>query len=286
MHPNATLSRRDLIRALGGLAAAAALPACNGGEIVDPTKAPFLTPEERAAIDALADYVLPADDLPGGGGLGASTYIENMLTALDGGPGWFAGGPFSGRQPFGDGEGGASSEYPPDAFASFLPLDRVSLAAVRLFLYGSDGVPGGGPNDHVLGKVVGLRDQVKQAIGGAVQSSAVPFDQLDAQGVKDAFVGLDRDVQALFIELVCQAAFSAPEYGGNANGDGWKLAHFAGDSQPLGYSLFDEKANDYRERADAPVTTADPGADPEPMDAETKGLVEFIAMAQGGTVFK
>ena len=48
------------------------------------------------------------------------------------------------------------------------------------------------------------------------------------------------------IELVCQAAYAAPEYGGNQGTVGWSQIHFEGDSQPLGYSLWDAANGVYR----------------------------------------
>src|SRR5262249_20118628 len=164
----------------------------------------------------------------------------------------------------------------------------VSERAVRLYLFGSKGTDGGGPNDHVAGAgpIVGLRDLVKEQIGIAIKSSDKPLAELDATGIRDTFLGLDRDFQATFIELVCEAAFSAPEYGGNVGQAGWKLCHFPGDPQPLGYSLYDATTDDYRESAEAPMTKLDPGPDPEPLSAEVRSMIESIATLQGGKVFK
>ena len=47
----------------------------------------------------------------------------------------------------------------------------------------------------------------------------------------------------------------APEYGGNRDCVGWTLTGFDGDSQPLGYAIFDETIQDYRERPDKPLST-------------------------------
>ncbi|HVY46402.1 MAG TPA: gluconate 2-dehydrogenase subunit 3 family protein, partial [Minicystis sp.] len=257
----------------------------------DEASAAFFTDEERAVLAALADVVIPPDDTPGGADLGAVTYIEKLLTAFDAPAGTtppvFAGGPFSGRQPYGDGEGGASTSFPPNDFATFLPMDRVTEAAVRLFLYGSKGVPGGGPNDDVLGPVKGLRDIVRAGLSDAIASSPdEPLAALDLPARTALFKGFADDFQEAMIDLVCQAAWSAPEYGGNPDVAGWRLIHFEGDAQPLGYSLYDLRTGRYVERADAPMTTANPGSDPEPMDAATHDYIATVTTLAGGTVFR
>ena len=170
----------------------------------------------------------------------------------------FLGGPYSGRAPAPDDHGGASSTSPPNGFATAVALDRVAERAWRLQLYGSSGVDGGGPNDAVLGPVVGLRDLVKQAIAQARGAAGkTPVESLDADALATLFAGLDSDYRDALTSLVSEAAFGAPEYGGNPGGAGWRLVHFEGDSMPLGYSLFDAGAGVYRERTDAPVTTAE-----------------------------
>ena len=73
--------------------------------------------------------------------------------------------------------------------------------------------------------------------------------------------------------------------GGNPGGAGWRIVHFEGDQMPLGYSLYDVTAGQYRERSDAPVTTADPGGDPEPMDDTTRAFLRQLIQALGGQEF-
>jgi hypothetical protein len=250
----------------------------------------FFTDAERRALGALANAVLPPDQDPGGEALGAVPYIERLLTALDGvGPNdvppILAGGPYSGRQPFSDGNGAPSTTFPKDDFTNYLPLDRVSLAAWRLALFGSAGVDGGGPNDLIAGAVIGLRDQVKNGVEAAMQGSPQPLETLSPADLATAFAGLDRVFRDTLIELVAEAAFGAPEYGGNVNLAGWKLTHFEGDSQPLGYSIYDAAAAGYKERPDAPVSTANTSADPDPLDDDTRNFVTTIVQAAGGMVF-
>ena len=158
-------------------------------------------------------------------------------------------------------------------------------AAWRLRLFGSAGVPGGGPNDGVTGPTVGLRDQVRQGLAAAMKAAPASLDTLSPGDLTSVFAGLPKDFQDLLVELVAEGAFSAPEYGGNANLAGWTMIHFEGDVQPLGYSLYDEAAGAYRERPDAPMTSTNPGADPDPMDADTHKLVGILAQLANGKAF-
>ncbi len=231
----------------------------------------FLDDKERRTLAALADAILPPDDRPGGAALGTVAYVEALLTALDGAaPTVLRAGPYSGRQPFPDEHGAPSTMSPPNAFATALPLDRVALRAWQLRLYGSAGTPGGGPNDALLGPVVGLREQLRQGLAAA---AGQPIGNVDP------------DFVALVYGLVAEAAFGAPEYGGNPGGAGWAMVHFEGDMQPLGFSAFDTVSGGYVERPDLPVTTANPGADPEPLDDATRALLDEVFAALGGRTF-
>ena len=99
------------------------------------------------------------------------------------------------------------------------------------------------------------------------------------------FAGLDSELRKAFVDLVPQAVWGAPEYGGNPGGAGWKLVHFEGDSQPLGYSLFDEGAGVYRERPDFPMSTKDPAPDPAPLDDGTRAVMAQVVAFTDGKVF-
>jgi len=246
----------------------------------------FLTDGERRALAALADGILPPDDTPGGAALGAVEYVEGLLTAFDRAvPAVFLGGPYSGRQPFAAADGTPSTTFPPNSFVVLQPLDRVAARAWKLRLYGSTGVSGGGPNDAVLGPIVGLRDQIRLGIADAQKMAMKPLAELDAAAMAQLIGQLDADFRDALISLVSEAAFGAPEYGGNPAGAGWKLARFEGDSQPLGYSQFDATTNTYRERADAPISTANPGADPEPLDDTTRAFLTQVVTVLGGKTF-
>lgn len=288
-------SRRELLRffsaslALAGgtatLLSACAPPLQDGGG--------FFTAREKQLLEWLADAVLPRDARsPGGAALGFVHYVEKLCTALDGPtPFLYAGGPNSGRLPFPPSTpGGSSTNFPGDDFATPAPLDRVSLAAFRLELYGSDGVPGGGPNDEVLGKTQGLRPLLKEGLARLEGQSPLTLDSLvtlfAANGGSTLETAtLSPEFRDTIIELVTESAFAAPEYGGNPGLAGWKLIHFDGDSAPLGYSQYDAATDSYLERPEAPLSTANPGGDPDPLDERSHAIVSAIIVALGGKGF-
>ncbi len=284
-------TRRDFLRGVAVGAVGAALPplGCGPGQPSGPPPTTgFFTAAEAAALGRLADFVLPPDSTyPGGSALGTVAYTEQLLTALDGStPQIFRGGPYSGRAPFPDANGSATSQFPADDFDAFLPLDRVQAFAWKLRLFGSSAVPGGGPNDAVaaVGPTVGLRDQMKQALDQVVQAAPGLAAASDA-AVAAAWADLTSDQRALITEMVVEGAFGAPEYGGNVGLGGWALSHFPGDQLPLGYSQWDAAAGSQVQRSDLPLTTPDGGADPDPLDQSTQQLLDALVIATGGTKF-
>jgi hypothetical protein len=248
-----SLSRRDLIRLLGAAAALSKLPGC-GDNIPGDT---VFTGTQRAMLEDLADVIIPPDDQPGGAALGAVAYIEGLIGAYYGvgAPRIYAGGPFSGRNPLPDGTPVEND------FVTFVELDRVSDAAWRLFIFGDDTTPG-------------LRARLQAGLDAAAQLKVADKAQL--------FDALDDDFRQLLIDLVTEAAFAAPEYGGNPGLAGWKMIHFEGDSQPLGYSQFD--GTNYIERPEAPLSTPNPGDDPEPLSDDIRQLLTTVIGVLGGRV--
>jgi hypothetical protein len=276
------LTRRRFIQASGAAGVIVTLPlGCQG----PPQPRAVLSDDERRMMAALADAILPPDDTPGASELGAVDYVEQLLGALDpSGTLLFAGGPYSGRQPYGDGQGGASEIHPPNDFLRFVPLDRVTEAAWRLRLHGSAGVDGGGPNDDITGPTVGLVDRVKEILALALRFTPAPPETLDAGGRAALLGRLDQEAIDFLVDLVSEACFAAPEYGGNKGGAGWALCHYEGDSQPLGYSLYDIRLGAYRERAGHPVSTPSM-SDPEPLDDDTREFATLIVELLGGEEF-
>jgi hypothetical protein len=273
------ITRRIFLRLVGAGVVVTAMPACGSPEKAPPGS--FFTDDEWRAVNALADVVLPPDASPGGAALGAATYIDTLLRAFDFDPPLIhAGGPFSGRQPFQDPTtGGASANFPPNDMKSFLPLSRVADRAWRLRILGSSGVQGGGPNDALLGPIVGLRDIVKNGVNKALTlANETNGNKID----ETIYAQLDQTFQQTFSELVVEAALAIPEYGGNAQLQGWALVHFDGDSAPLGYSIWSATTNSYVERK--PVSTADPGPDLDPMDDDTRAQLTLYTHLLNGRV--
>jgi hypothetical protein len=292
------LGRRDVFRWMG-VAGLSTLPIDIGcgqspsspAPMPSPSPPPpmgYFTAADVDVLNALADAVLPPDDAPGGSALGVVNYIETLLTAFNSSPPRiFAGGPCSGREALPSATGGPSANFPPDDFANFLPLDRFQTQAWMLRILGSSGVPGGGPNDAVTGPVVGLQEAVATAISEAqaVMPAGVAASALSQQQKETMLGALDNATRATLIELVLEGAFTAPEYGGNTNEAGWQMVYFEGDAQPVGYSWFNPASGAYTEDPNHPVSTANPGPDPMPLDAATEQTVSTTILLLQGTVF-
>jgi hypothetical protein len=295
-----TVGRRELLGWAGVASATSFLPvvACSSSpanpqgapiEPNPPPPPPYFTSEEAKILDALADAVLPPDDdTPGASAFGVVRYIATLLTAFDTlPPTIYAGGPYSGREAIPAMTGGPSATFPPDDFANFLPLDRIQTKAWQLRIYGSAGVTGGGPNDAITGPVIGLRDAVAKAISLAKAAipPGVPLSEVTLDGKTTMLGALDATTKSTLIDLVLEGSFTAPEYGGNTNQAGWDMVFFEGDSQPLGYSWYDQTTHAYTEDPDHPVSTPNPGADPMPMDATTEQTIAAVITILGGKVF-
>ncbi len=274
-----------------GAASLSTLPlelACSSHATPAPSP-PYFTPAQAAMLNVLADAVIPPDDAPGGSALGVVSYIETLLTAFDfNPPRIFAGGPYSGRQATPLATGWPSKSFPDNEFSTFLELDRFQTKAWMLRIFGSSGVPGGGPNDAVTAPIIGLREAVASALtqAQAAMPPGVPVSALTQEQKATILGSIDSGTSATLIELVIEAAFTAPEYGGNPNEAGWTMVSFEGDAQPLGYSWFDTTSGTYSEDAAHPVSTANPGPDPMPMDATTEQTVATAISLLGGTVFQ
>ncbi len=277
---------------MGGALVTTAMPfpliGCNG--TTPPPQTGFFTAAELSALNVLADAVLPPDDKAGGSQLAAVNYIETLMTAFDNvtattAPPIFAGGPFSGRAPYADDSGQPSTNFPPNSFATFLPLDIVKEAGWRVQLFGSSALPNGAPNDALLGPVVGLRDQMKTGLAAAIAGAPTPLEQMAQADLIAYFNSLEVTFRQLLIDLVSEGCFCPPEYGGNLNLAGWELTHFEGDQQPLGYSVWSNDASAYVERPDAPMSTPTV-TDPEPLTPDIIAVIDNVVTLLGGTVFQ
>lgn len=258
-----------------------------------PTPTPpasFLTAEEQRVVTAVTARIIPTDDLPGAVEAGAATYINRLLSIVpdDSSPAGnvYGGGPFSGRNPFPDPKTGMpSTTFPRDNFTQFIPLTRLQLMSWRVQLLGSAAVQGAGFNDAVLGPVIGIRDQYRAGIAEIQAKSTLMFGTdfvtLTPSQQDAVLAAIDKKFRDLITAHTLEGMFCAPEYGGNKDQTGWKLIKYDGDSQPLGYSIFDESTMSYNERPDKPNSTANPDEDFSGVDATTQRFLKVLVRLVG-----
>ncbi len=266
-------NRREVLFALG--ASALALRCGPGTTTTPPGPEPLkvLSADDAAVLSALGDAAFPPDkDGPGAASLGIALFTDRLLSGIDAMPAdVLRGGPSSPR-------GGATG----NAFLEVVELDRAALLTWKLHLLGSDGVPGGGPNDALLGKTKGLKQRLTEALAEA-QTLAKSKPAVGGGAAEvELLKALSEDSRELFIDLALESCFSAPEYGGNKDGAGWKQIRSDGDVMPRGFSIWNEAKNAYEELPDKPVSTAEPGTDPYPLDSYTKALISEVCRATGG----
>ncbi len=299
------LRRREFLKALGAAAVVAAVPWTWVERSWAARRGRFFTRQERATLEALADSILPPDADPGASDLGVGRYIEGLLTAFDHRvPRLYAGGPFSGRQPFIDyARGRPSRRRPKNAFKRFVRPTRLQALYWRWQIVGTAGLSAAdralvAPLDaQAGGPLPGLRDLYRDGLARLDALSRTEEGAAFAELAPDARARV-RDVALRtfprperrdrnFIQLVTrhtlEGAFAAPEYGGNHRQLGWKMLGREGDSQPLGYALYSRRAGGYRERPDQPLSTPDPdeidGANP--ISAEADRVEAFIVTTGG-----
>lgn len=194
----------------------------------------------------------------------------------------FAGGPFSDRNPFPDPATGTPSDTRPDnAFRNATPLTRLQRLAWTARLLGAAAVPELVDNP-LAGTLpdVDLRQRYRDGLALVADLSAqdfgAPFDELAAEQQDMVVAKLRRQARGfydLLVDHTIEGLLCAPEYGGNRHLTGWQLVGFDGDSQPLGYTLFDETIGDYRERPDKPNSSIDPD---DPCSGFSESMTRFL----------
>lgn len=231
------LSRRSVLTRGGALGLASILPpavlaACANDRArpappsSDPTTTsvaigPMWSDEWRELTDHEADVIVeatarlipgPADDPAESGSPGAreanvTRYIDTMLSALSLTPAAvFAGGPASDR---------AGSDV--NDMATPVGLTAVQQGAWRDRL------------QRVRAQYTAGVTALDAAAGGSFRDVTVEE--------RDAILLTDPDgFTTLLFSHAIEGMYSAPEYGGNADGVGWHSISFGGDSQPRGYS--------------------------------------------------
>jgi gluconate 2-dehydrogenase subunit 3-like protein/dockerin type I repeat protein len=259
-----------------------------------------------AVIQALGSNNVAAD-VDGSGSVDAAdvalTQSSIFGTVLVGQPAFagrplFAGGPFSGRTPFPDSATGKpSSTFPPDGFLDPLPLPRVKRLAWTVRLLGASVVPE--VADNPLATTLPDVDLRRRYRAGLAQIDALSttqfglsFDQLDTTQQDTIIKALKKtapgtDFYNLAVNHTIEGMLCAPEYGGNRldqDGQpiGWKITHFDGDSQPLGYTIFDTTTMAYVERPDKPNSTIDPDDDCSGFSDEMIKFLDFVLVQLAG----
>jgi hypothetical protein len=177
----------------------------------------WLSPGEYAALDAVCERLIPANDRgPGASAAGVAGYIDQLLGAFTfDPPRIWAGGPTSGRH------GGES------AFAAFHPLSPLDELAWRTRIEGSQGRP----EREFNGPVVGWQERYRQGL------AALGADYCGLDGnAQDARLRADPDFCDLVYTHACEGMYGAPEYGGNRDRLGWLAIGFEGDVQPRGWT--------------------------------------------------
>jgi hypothetical protein len=203
----------------------------------------------------------------------------------------FAGGPFSDRNPFPDPATGTPSDvFPPNAFRTALPLSRVQRLAWTVRLQGADAVPevAANPLARTL-RDVDMRRRYREGLADVEERSLAQFGarfvELD-DPQRDAIVAAVRRQRRPFYDLLVdhtvEGLLCAPEYGGNRDRSGWTLVGFDGDSQPLGYTIFDATAQVYRERPDKPNSTMDPDDPCDGFSPEMEALLDTLLVTFAG----
>jgi hypothetical protein len=299
------LTRRQALK--WGLAGSAAIVLPRGlmgcGESTPPAPAPtptatpipsFLTDAERRTLTAMTGRIIPTDSSPGAIEAGVAEYIDRLLSTVpstdDPAGNVYGGGPFSDRNPFPDPRTGTpSTHFPPDNFTQFLPLNRLQLMSWRIQLLGTAAVPGSDFNPGLQGPVTGLRDRYRTglaALDAAGRSMfGADFAALSAAQQDAVLAAADGSFVDVVTGHTLEGMFCAPEYGGNKDRVGWQLIGYDGDSQPLGYSIFDTTTQTYRERTDKPNSTANPDEDFSGFDAETNALLKILVRVGSGPHF-
>jgi hypothetical protein len=177
----------------------------------------FLSDDECGVLAAATDRLIPPlGPHPGGAALGVVQYVDRLLAAFSFDPPLiFAGGPFSGR--FG---GNAT-------FGDFLPLSPREELAWRTRIEGSLGLP----DREFNGPVRGWQQIYREGI------AALGPDFSTASGdEQDRRLAAERELRSVLYAHACEGSYGPPEYGGNADLQGWRVIAFPGDVQPRGYT--------------------------------------------------
>lgn len=247
-------------------------------------------------------------DVDGDGVVSTADVIDAESAVFDARPA-FAGGPFSGRQPqphFAI-EGTAcqvchvapdqreaaapprapatSNVYPPDFFAQFSRLPRLQRLSWRIRIVGAATVPEVVDNPLTTTLLeTDLRRKYREGLAAldtlAQEQFGQPFVALTAAQQSLVLGKADPDFVTLLTYHTVEGLLCPPEYGGNRDLLGWQLVGFDGDSQPLGYEIYDESVpGNYRERPDKPNSGPNPDEDCRGFNAGINNFLNIISNA-------
>ena len=252
-----------------------------------------------------------AGDVDGSGVVDAADAVR-AEGAVFGAQPVYAGGPFSGRQPQAHFPIGSTScyvchgappqqpsaatrsaalasvdVYPPNFFTQFLPLPRLQALSWKIRILGAATVPE--VADNPLARElpeVDLRNQYRSGLAALESTSQAqfgkPFVQLTAAQQTTVFNKVDQTFVTLLTAHTIEGMLCAPEYGGNRNRLGWQLVRFDGDSQPLGYEIYDETVpGNYRERPDKPDSGPNPDED---CSGFSSGINRFLTVVSAASL--
>ena len=275
----------------------------------------LVTAADLAAIAAHAPDAAPgaAGDVDGDGTVDARDAQAGASAVFAARPA-FGGGPFSGRQaqphfamggaPCGDchgakGEGGyavpasggAVDAFPPNAFRLFAPMNRLQALSWRVRILGAGAVPEVADNP-LLAQIpdIDLRQRYRSGLAQLESLAQSRFDSAFPALTTTQQRQVLSQANRLFVELlerhVIEGVLCMPEYGGNRDRLGWQLAGYDGDSQPLGYAIYDPSApGAYRERPDKPNSGPNPDEDCAGFSPAMQSFLDLISRSTGGGPF-
>ncbi len=249
-------------------------------------------------------------DVNGDGVVDAGDTVRAAAAVFDARP-MYGGGPFSGRQPqphfpigttpchvchiaplqqtSGQGSGAATTvdAYPPDYFEQFLQPSRLQALAWKIRILGATAVPEAADNPLASASPeADLRRKYRDGLAALESMSraqfGVSFVALSAAQQTTILNAADPDFVTLLTTHTIEGMLCAPEYGGNRDRLGWQLVRFDGDSQPLGYEIYDETVSgNYRQRPDKPDSGPNPDED---CSGFSTGVNHFLTVISGASL--
>jgi hypothetical protein len=247
-------------------------------------------------------------DVDGNGAVDQSDVVAAEAGVFDARP-VFAGGPFSGRQPqphfptagvscstchgvpfensgpatLAFAAGSTVDNYPPKFFTEFLPLSRLHVLSWKIRILGASAVPAVAGNPLATSSIdVDLRNKYRS---GLLQFDTLSqttygsnFVQLTATQQANVLKKADQNFVTLLTYHTVEGMFSAPEYGGNRDRLGSQLIGVDGDSQPLGYTIYDDSIGGYRERPDKPNSGPNPDETCQGFSDKVRGFLTTLVI--------